>query len=43
MENTNKNKPQIEPLDMEAYQQKKCTWTSDGKNKSLDPHNHIAP
>ena len=34
---------EIEPLDIEAYQQKKCTWTIDGKNKDKDPHRHTKP
>lgn len=32
----------LEPLDMEAYQKKKCTWTIEG-NKENDPHRHTMP
>lgn len=34
---------EIEALDIEAYQQKKCTWSIDGKNKDKDPHRHTKP
>ncbi len=30
----------VEQLDMIAYQEKKCTWSLDGKNKDVDPHLH---
>jgi len=35
--------PQItlEPLDMDAYQQKKCTWSLHG-SKEKDPHIHTS-
>jgi hypothetical protein len=38
-----KTQVEIEPLNIEAYQQKKCTWTVDGKNKDQDPHIHTKP
>ncbi len=40
MEPCKQTKTQIEPLDMEAYQNKKCKWSLDGKNKADDPHFH---
>ncbi len=33
----------VEPLDIEKYQMKKCTWTLDGANKDKDPHIHTKP
>jgi len=31
---------QIEPLDIAAYQEKKCKWSLDGKFNNEDPHRH---
>jgi hypothetical protein len=30
----------LQPIDMIKYQEKKCGWTVDGRNKEQDPHFH---
>ena len=40
MENSSQKK--IEPLDMNAYQEKKCKWSLNG-DVTNDPHLHVAP
>jgi hypothetical protein len=43
MEHTSEIKAKIEPLDMNAYQQKKCKWSLSGEHKAEDPHFHPNP
>jgi hypothetical protein len=43
MDSSNKSAITIEPLDIEAYQLKKCTWSINGDNKDKDPHIHTKP
>jgi hypothetical protein len=40
MENTSLSKSKIEPLDMDAYQQKKCKWSQNVEHITEDPHYH---
>lgn len=34
------DKKQVEKLDMEAYQHKKCTWSITKDPSTIDPHIH---